>query len=141
MAVDIIARGMASSGGGSGVSDYNQLTNKPKINGIELAGNVNSSSLGLPQYDGDTISLNVESKMQTVGIKDQKTGGTDKFWTGTKAEYDALTTHDENTFYAIIDDNNGNDTSSIFSSITGYDESKTQILKNINGVLTWVNES
>ena len=110
MAVDIIARGMASSGGGSGVSDYNQLTNKPKINGIELAGDVNSSSLGLPQYDGDTINLNVESKMQTVGIKDQKTGGADKFWTGTKAEYDALTTHDENTFYAIIDDNNGSDT-------------------------------
>lgn len=104
MAVDIIARGMASSGGGGGVSDYNQLTNKPKINGVELTGDIDSSNLGLPQYDGDTINLNAESKMQTVGIKDQKTGGTDKFWTGTKAEYDALATHDENTFYAITDD-------------------------------------
>ena len=49
--------------------------------------------------------------------------------------------HFEDGTIAIIDDNNGSDTSSIFSSITGYDESKTQILKNINGVITWVNES
>ena len=35
------------SGGGSGTSDYTQLSNKPKINNTELSGNKSSSDLGL----------------------------------------------------------------------------------------------
>lgn len=40
-------------------------------------------------------------------VLDQKTGALNKFWTGTKAEYEALGTHDANTFYNITDDNGG----------------------------------
>lgn len=36
-----------SGGGGSGTSDYNQLSNKPKINGIEVKGNKSANDLGL----------------------------------------------------------------------------------------------
>ena len=36
-----------STGGGSGTSNYNNLSNKPKINNVELVGNKTSSDLGL----------------------------------------------------------------------------------------------
>lgn len=35
------------SGGGSGTNDYNDLENKPKINGVILSGNKTSGELGL----------------------------------------------------------------------------------------------
>lgn len=38
-------------GGGSGTTDYSQLSNKPKINGVELNGDVSSESLGI--QDGE----------------------------------------------------------------------------------------
>lgn len=57
--------------------------------------------------DDDTITKNAEAKIQTVGIKDVHTEATNKFWTGTRAEYEALTTYDNNTFYAITDDEAG----------------------------------
>ena len=56
------------------------------------------------EIDGDTIVLNAESKAETVGIKDIHDNATNKFWTGTKAEYDAIKTKDENVFYAITDE-------------------------------------
>lgn len=56
------------------------------------------------EIDGDTIVLNAESKAETVGIKDVHNNATNKFWTGTKAEYDALKVYDSNVFYAITDD-------------------------------------
>lgn len=44
----IITSGGSSGGGGStGTSDYNQLTNRPSINGNTLSGNQSSSQLGL----------------------------------------------------------------------------------------------
>lgn len=44
-------------GGGSGTTDYNQLTNKPKINGNELSGNKTSDQLGLQEnLKGKTIA-------------------------------------------------------------------------------------
>lgn len=36
-----------SGGGGGGTSNYNQLSNKPQVNGVELSGNKTSSQLGI----------------------------------------------------------------------------------------------
>lgn len=51
MAVDTIARALAikaqQGGGSGGTSDYQELTNKPSINGVVLEGNKTSSDLGL----------------------------------------------------------------------------------------------
>lgn len=51
MAVDTIARALAikaQQGGGSGsTSDYQELTNKPSINGVTLEGNKTSADLGI----------------------------------------------------------------------------------------------
>ena len=38
--------------GGGGTSNYNQLTNKPQINSVELSGNKTASQLGLMASDG-----------------------------------------------------------------------------------------
>ena len=35
----------SGGGGGGGVTDYNQLTNKPSVNGVELSGNKTSDEL------------------------------------------------------------------------------------------------
>lgn len=92
-------------GGGTGTSNYLDLENKPKINNVELIGNKTLEDLGIDvPIDGDTITKNTEEKIQTVGIKDVNTEVTNKFWTGTRAEYEALKTYDNNTFYAITDD-------------------------------------
>jgi len=52
MAVDQIARMMAldaaqSGGGGGGTDNYNDLTNRPKINNVTLTGNKTTSDLGI----------------------------------------------------------------------------------------------
>ena len=36
-------------GGGSTPASYNSLTDKPKINGVELTGNLTSESIGIPE--------------------------------------------------------------------------------------------
>lgn len=58
MATDIIARGMAakalSQGGGGegGTANYNSLTGKPSINGVELTGNKTAAELNIAGLDG-----------------------------------------------------------------------------------------
>ena len=42
---------LLSSGGGTGTTNYNNLTNKPSINGVELQGNLSSEDLGLVPSD------------------------------------------------------------------------------------------
>ena len=48
------------SSGGSGVSDYDELTNRPRINNVTLTGNKTAAQLGLMpsgaiEFDGDTV--------------------------------------------------------------------------------------
>jgi hypothetical protein len=47
-------------GGGSGSSNYNDLTNLPKINGNTLTGNKTSASLGIHDVKivGDALVIN-----------------------------------------------------------------------------------
>lgn len=67
--------------------------------------------------DGITVSRNVENKIEAIGVKDINTSNVDAFWTGTKAEYDAIAEKDENVFYAITDD--GKDGTSTGVELTG----------------------
>lgn len=51
-----------SGGGGGGTTDYNALSNKPSINGVELDGNKDSSDIGVEKdmtyyYDPETESV------------------------------------------------------------------------------------
>ena len=54
--------------------------------------------------DNTTITENASDELQTVAVKDNRSGNAIKTWTGTKAQYDAITTKDANTLYNITDD-------------------------------------
>lgn len=63
-----------SEGGGGGTSDYSALNNKPKINGVELAGNKTTSDLGINadnvmMSDGVTSVEDALSTQRYVTIK------------------------------------------------------------------------
>ena len=55
---------------GGGSSNYNDLTNKPKINNIELVGNKTTSDLGLDIEVGD--GLKREGNVVSVALKEQQ---------------------------------------------------------------------
>ena len=123
LTTDLVARAMAAQGGGGGSQYELPVATTSTLGGIKAS---------------ETLGVEGSGTANVVGVKDIKTNNTDKFWTGTKAEYDAITNKDENTFYAITDDSSSSVTN--LTEITGYDATKTQILKNISGTLTWVDE-
>lgn len=66
----LLSKKIDEGGGGSGTSNYNNLSNKPSINSVTLSGNKSLSDLGIattwigtaeeyaalsPNYDPDTI--------------------------------------------------------------------------------------
>lgn len=60
-----------SDGGGSGgTTDYNKLSNIPKINGISLIGDMKSSALGIK--DGEDYVLTEEDKQEIADIVIEK---------------------------------------------------------------------
>lgn len=51
--------GSGGSGGGSGTTNYNDLSNRPKINGITLSGDKSASDLGIAEYDDTALDARV----------------------------------------------------------------------------------
>lgn len=60
---DGIAKAIEQGGGGGGTSDYTLLTNKPKINGVELTGNKTLASLNIASRSDLTT---VEEKIEDI---------------------------------------------------------------------------
>ena len=68
-------------------------------------GNTLISGRNLP--DSTTIAFDSSNKLQTIGAKNSNTNSTHsnlKFWSGTRAQYDAIVDKDASTLYNIIDD-------------------------------------
>lgn len=62
-----------STGGGSGTSDYTQLTNKPQINGHELTGNQDGTTLGLAnEQEVEELGNELSELANTVSNKQNK---------------------------------------------------------------------
>ena len=62
-----------NGGGGGGTTDYEQLTNKPKVNGVELSGDKSASQLGLQSaltFD-DTPTEGSNNPVKSGGIFDK----------------------------------------------------------------------
>lgn len=55
------------------------------------------------KIDESSITKNINGQIQTIGTIDQNTGNTNKEWTGTQAEYDAIVEIDPDTIYYITD--------------------------------------
>lgn len=75
-------------GGGGGTSDYTDLTNKPKINNVELSGNKTTSDLGI------VIPTKVSDLQNDTGFITSTVNNLTNYYlkteTYTKAEVDAL---------------------------------------------------
>ena len=54
-----------------GTSDYSDLTNKPKINNVELSGNKSSSDLGITNLN-NVLDGNAIGSARTIGAKDSE---------------------------------------------------------------------
>lgn len=82
---DAVAKAIEEGGGGGGGStDYADLTNKPKINNVELSGNKSPSDLGLASETdlntlsdnvGDLSKLTTTEKTSLVGAINEVVGG------------------------------------------------------------------
>jgi hypothetical protein len=60
---------------------------------------------GVSNIDNLTITENANEEIQTIGVINSRDSSTAiKTWTGTKAQYDAIVTKDQNTLYNITDD-------------------------------------
>lgn len=57
--------------GGSGTSDYSDLTNKPKINNVELSGNKSLSDLGIINLN-NVLDGNAIGSARTIGANDSE---------------------------------------------------------------------
>lgn len=62
-------------GGGGGTSDYPDLTNKPKINNVELNGNKTSSDLGLQPAGNYALESDIENLQEELKRNLQTTTG------------------------------------------------------------------
>lgn len=76
--------GSSGGGGEGGTTNYNQLTNKPSINGVTLSGNKSLSDLGAMSAEDGVSSETITT-----------------IWAGTQAEYDLIATKDIRTLYFI----------------------------------------
>lgn len=90
-----------------GVSDYNDLTNKPQINGVTLSGNQTASALGLASSSEiDLIKAETNNKIADLANKSitSVAGALPKIVTiraVTQSEYNNLTPEDS-TLYIIV---------------------------------------
>ena len=62
----VIYKNGVSYGGGGGSGDYEDITNKPQINGNTLEGNLTAADLGLA--DDNTLSVNEDGELAVVVI-------------------------------------------------------------------------
>lgn len=90
----------------SSTTDYQDLINKPKINGVELDGNKTTEDLninvGITSVNGDT---GTDGAVTVKAIENANPNDTMlKIWNGTTAEYLALAEKDLNTVYNVTDE-------------------------------------
>lgn len=90
----------------SSTTDYQDLINKPKINGVELDGNKTTEDLninvGITSVNGDT---GTNGAVTVKAIENANPNDTMlKIWNGTTAEYLALAEKDLNTVYNVTDE-------------------------------------
>ncbi|MGN1393994.1 MAG: hypothetical protein ACI4V7_08210, partial [Succinivibrionaceae bacterium] len=90
----------------SSTTDYQDLINKPKINGVELEGNKTTEDLninvGITSVNGDT---GTNGAVTVKAIENANPNDTMlKVWNGTTAEYLALAEKDLNTVYNVTDE-------------------------------------
>ena len=97
-------KGPAGSGsGGSGVSSYNELQDKPRINGVELLGNKTSDDLGI-KVTGKLVSISNDSVFSTEQIKELKQSLTDNQFVVIEYNNNEVYSYNSVSGYQLSDD-------------------------------------
>ena len=78
--------------------------------------------------DNVTINVNTNNRIQTIGMIDKNSGLPKYDWIGTKAEYDALSSHNDRWIYYITDDNSASENNSF-----------NNVLNRLNKAYAWKN--
>lgn len=83
--------------GGTGTSDYNDLSNKPKINNIELSGNKTLDNLGIQSKitTSNKLPYNVISGTPTIPTKTSDLTNDSGFLTQISSEYKTKSENDQ----------------------------------------------
>ena len=90
----LVSKSINGGGGGSGTSNYNDLSNKPSINNVTLTGNKTASALGLqPEITGD-VKISSDNVDDTGATNLFVTSNEKSTWSG---KQDALTFDDAPT--------------------------------------------
>lgn len=97
---------------------------------------INSTASGGSEEDNITITKNNQNKIQTVGIIDQNAGGIIKYWEGTQAQYDAITTKDNNTIYYITDSEDVYITNTVNDLVNYYKKTETFTKQEVNNLIS-----
>lgn len=94
------AKATADGNGNNIVSTYRKISDS--YTKTEVDNKIaNSTGTG----DGKSITKTSDNKLQAVGVLDAGNTSTAlKYWTGTRSQYDAIATKDNNTIYNITDD-------------------------------------
>ena len=71
----LLGSGNISIGGGSGTSDYDQLSNRPSVNGTTLSGNQTSSDLGLQDVLVSGTNIKTINNQSILGSGNISIGG------------------------------------------------------------------
>ena len=60
--------GGTGGSGGSGITNYNALLNKPSINGVDLVGNKTLADLGITNYDDTQIKKDIADLKSEISM-------------------------------------------------------------------------
>ncbi len=133
------SEGGSGGGGGGGTSNYNDLTNKPKINSVPLVGNKSLEDLGIvnPVVDSElsTISENpVQNKVVTEAINDKLDidDAVGKNVTGTEYTIDGKTVVADKDA-EIFNDYENNKAVGLYSHAEGYHTTASGVISHAEG--------
>ena len=106
-------------------------TNIKTINSQSILGDGNLDVGGNVDIDNSSITTNSNDELQTVGVIDSNSGNTNKMWTGTLQQYNAIQNKDADTYYYITDDETISNLREKVEVITSSDTSYT--IANLTG--------
>ena len=90
----LVSKAINGGGGGSGTSNYNELSNKPQINDVTLTGNKTAANLGLQAEITGEVTISSDNVDDTDATNLFVTSDEKSTWTG---KQDALTFDDAPT--------------------------------------------
>lgn len=100
-----VAEGIGSISGNQIISalGYTPYDSSNPDNFISTIPEATATTKGIVKYDNSSISLNENEQLKANGVIEQRASVSTKFWVGTEAQYNSITTKDSNTVYIITD--------------------------------------